>query len=220
MLPGPPSRMVLLDWQLVGPGTPGVDLAWYLANLGIKAPVDNDTTVAWYREALARRLGAAFDQRWWQPQLGAEPARATPAVGGGAIAGKPCAIPAASFATGRERSPRLVVRASQRRSAVAVTSRPPMRSKWAQQTFTSHHHRDDVVVRCHPSRAARVGKGGGGGDRRAGLPRRAESRVSEQRRPFEQPSQEAQHDSHGEHRRPDPRRIRLGRIHCRAAAAN
>jgi hypothetical protein len=68
MLPGASPRVVLLDWQLVGPGTPGLDLAWYLANLGIKAPVDNDTTVAWYREALARRLGSAFDEGWWQPQ--------------------------------------------------------------------------------------------------------------------------------------------------------
>jgi hypothetical protein len=68
MLPGPSPRVVLLDWQLVGPGTPGVDLAWYLANLGIKAPVDYDTSIAWYREALARRLGSGFDERWWQPQ--------------------------------------------------------------------------------------------------------------------------------------------------------
>ena len=67
--PGTRPRVLLLDWHLVGPGTPGQDLAWYLSNLGIKVPVKGESTIAWYREALARRLGSRFDERWWQRQL-------------------------------------------------------------------------------------------------------------------------------------------------------
>ena len=67
--PEPRPRVVLLDWHLVGPGTPAVDLAWCLSNVGLKAPVASETTIAWYRDALARRLGPRFDDDWWQPQL-------------------------------------------------------------------------------------------------------------------------------------------------------
>ena len=69
IVPGSPPRVVLIDWHLVGPGTPGVDLAWYLSCFEGKTPVSNETMIGWYREALARRLGSRFDERWWQPQL-------------------------------------------------------------------------------------------------------------------------------------------------------
>jgi hypothetical protein len=69
IMPGSRPRVILLDWHLVGPGAPGQDLAWYLSNIGAKAPVKSETTLAWYREALARRLGARFNERWCQPQL-------------------------------------------------------------------------------------------------------------------------------------------------------
>jgi hypothetical protein len=62
-------RVIMIDWQLVGPGTPVADLGWYLSNLGIKSPVEHETTIAWYRDALAQRLGPRFDERWWRPQL-------------------------------------------------------------------------------------------------------------------------------------------------------
>jgi hypothetical protein len=65
----PRPRVVLLDWHLVGPGAPGVDLGWYLGNNGFRLSVARETTIAWYRAALARRLGRRFDERWWRPQL-------------------------------------------------------------------------------------------------------------------------------------------------------
>jgi hypothetical protein len=65
----PRPRVVLLDWHLVGPGVPAVDLAWYLASIRSLAPVPNESTIAWYRERLAQRLGSRFDEQWWLPQL-------------------------------------------------------------------------------------------------------------------------------------------------------
>ena len=62
-------RVLLLDWHLVGPGVPGVDLAWYLTRMGLLAPMSNETSVACYRADLARRLGSRFEETWWRPQL-------------------------------------------------------------------------------------------------------------------------------------------------------
>jgi hypothetical protein len=66
---GAPPRVVLIDWHLTGPSTPGSDLAWYLWDLGIRLPVSREATTACYRDRLARRLGARFDDAWWQPQM-------------------------------------------------------------------------------------------------------------------------------------------------------
>jgi hypothetical protein len=66
---GPRPRVVLLDWHLIGPGLPALDLAWYLSTIGPRAHVSNDTTIAWYRARLAQRLGSRFEEQWWQPQL-------------------------------------------------------------------------------------------------------------------------------------------------------
>ena len=65
----PEPRVVLLDWHFVGPSTPGVDIAWYLWNLGIRLPVTKEMTIACYRDRLAHRLGSHFDEDWWQPQM-------------------------------------------------------------------------------------------------------------------------------------------------------
>jgi hypothetical protein len=65
----PTPRVVLLDWHLVTPAPPGVDVAWYLWALGIQLPVPREMTLAWYRERLADRLGDRFDEAWWQPQM-------------------------------------------------------------------------------------------------------------------------------------------------------
>ena len=66
---GFPPRVVLIDWHLVGPGLPGVDLAWYLLSTGGKVNVSRATAISWYRERLALRLGSRFEERWWRPQL-------------------------------------------------------------------------------------------------------------------------------------------------------
>ena len=67
--PGPRHCVVLLDWHLVGPGVPGVDLAYYLSRIGLRVSVSNDISIAWYRAGLARRLGSRFEEEWWRPQL-------------------------------------------------------------------------------------------------------------------------------------------------------
>jgi hypothetical protein len=61
------AGIVLLDWALAGIGPPGIDLAWYLADL--IPPTSYDDAVADYRESLARRLGTRFAEDWWLPQL-------------------------------------------------------------------------------------------------------------------------------------------------------
>ncbi len=65
----PQPRVLLLDWHLVGQGVPGVDLAWYLCLLRNQLPVAKETTIAWYRDRLAHRLGSGFDESWWRPQV-------------------------------------------------------------------------------------------------------------------------------------------------------
>jgi hypothetical protein len=62
-------RVLLLDWHFVGPGVPGVDLAWYLYTTGPGRTLSPEAMIGCYRERLARRLGARFDEDWWQPQL-------------------------------------------------------------------------------------------------------------------------------------------------------
>ena len=61
-------QVIALDWHFLGPGVPGLDLAWFLG-YGFRHPVDAETTIAWYRERLARRLCSRFDEGWWRPQL-------------------------------------------------------------------------------------------------------------------------------------------------------
>jgi len=65
----PTPRLMVIDWHLVGPGVPAADLSWVLSNFAIQAPVPHETAIAWYREALSRRLGSCFDESWWRPQL-------------------------------------------------------------------------------------------------------------------------------------------------------
>jgi hypothetical protein len=66
---GATTRVVLLDWQFLGPGTPGADVTWYLHCAGPSRRSAKETGIACYRDRLARRLGPRFDERWWQPQL-------------------------------------------------------------------------------------------------------------------------------------------------------
>jgi hypothetical protein len=65
----PHRRLILLDWALPGLDVPGLDLVWYLIGLGDAAPEPIDASIARYRSDLASRLGARFDDAWWQPML-------------------------------------------------------------------------------------------------------------------------------------------------------
>ena len=64
-----PSRVVLLDWAAVGAAPPAVDLAWYLAVNSARIPVSKEQTIDYFRSRLERRLGPAFQEAWWAPQL-------------------------------------------------------------------------------------------------------------------------------------------------------
>lgn len=66
---GWPHRVVLLDWDRVGSGPPGLDLAWYLAVNSARLPVSKEDTIASYRGRLERRLGGRLDPAEWQRQL-------------------------------------------------------------------------------------------------------------------------------------------------------
>jgi hypothetical protein len=65
----PRPRVVLIDWHFVSSSTPGADVAWYLWALGSRLPIARETTISWYRDRLAHRLGARFDETWWQPVM-------------------------------------------------------------------------------------------------------------------------------------------------------
>jgi hypothetical protein len=69
LLPPPGRQIILLDWAVVGPAPPAVDLAWYLAVNSARLPVTKEAAIACFRAQLARRLGARFDAAWWAPQL-------------------------------------------------------------------------------------------------------------------------------------------------------
>jgi hypothetical protein len=63
-------QVVIIDWQLAGYGAATIDLAWFLCmpNL-LLSPVSVGDATEFYRQRLAERLGARFDDRWWQPLL-------------------------------------------------------------------------------------------------------------------------------------------------------
>lgn len=60
---------ILLDWAVVGPAPPAVDLAWYLAVNCDRIPTSKEATIGRYRELLSGRLNETLDA-WWEPQLG------------------------------------------------------------------------------------------------------------------------------------------------------
>lgn len=63
------AQLLMIDWQLVGPGAPGSDLSWYLYCSGPGRTHARDAVIAWYRDSLARRLGSRFSESWWRPQM-------------------------------------------------------------------------------------------------------------------------------------------------------
>jgi hypothetical protein len=66
---GVSPQLLLLDWQLVGPGAPGIDLTWYLYCSSYGRTTTPEAIIACYRERLACRLGLRFAGAWWEPQL-------------------------------------------------------------------------------------------------------------------------------------------------------
>ncbi len=65
----PERRVILLDWAVVGPAPPAVELGWYLSVNCARLPVSKEATTECYKQALKRRLGSRFDEDWWRPQL-------------------------------------------------------------------------------------------------------------------------------------------------------
>jgi len=66
----PGRQVVLLDWQLAGYTAATIDLAWFLSMPDtLRSPVSTDAAIEYYRQRLAERLGARFDESWWQPLL-------------------------------------------------------------------------------------------------------------------------------------------------------
>ena len=65
----PQRRVIVLDWAVVGPAPPAVELGWYLSVNCARLPVSKEATTECYKQALVRRLGSRFDEEWWRPQL-------------------------------------------------------------------------------------------------------------------------------------------------------
>ena len=63
------TQLLIIDWQLVGPGAPGADLSWYLYCSGPGRTHAREAVIARYRDCLANRLGSRFSESWWQPHL-------------------------------------------------------------------------------------------------------------------------------------------------------
>src|SRR5262245_14357855 len=61
--------MVLIDWQLASAQPPAVDLAWLLQSFALVVTASKEEIIAEYREQLAARLGARFDESTWEQQL-------------------------------------------------------------------------------------------------------------------------------------------------------
>lgn len=62
-------RVILLDWQMAAVAPPSVELGRFLGTNSPLLPVSKEETLALYRDRLAQRLGAHFDEAWWRPQL-------------------------------------------------------------------------------------------------------------------------------------------------------
>ncbi|RIK43852.1 MAG: hypothetical protein DCC58_09090 [Chloroflexi bacterium] len=66
---GAPPQVVLLDWDRVCAGQPGLDLGWYLAVNSARLPVSKEAVITGYRAHLEARLAQPLDDAWWQAQL-------------------------------------------------------------------------------------------------------------------------------------------------------
>ncbi|MCB0082275.1 MAG: phosphotransferase [Caldilineaceae bacterium] len=65
-----PAQVVLFDWQLAAHSAATIDLAWFFAGHNVfLAPVALEALTDYYRHRLREKLGARFDDAWWQPLL-------------------------------------------------------------------------------------------------------------------------------------------------------
>ena len=65
----PETKFYLSNWIGATVGTPAMDLVWWIATNTGNLPVSFDEVIEIYKQALASRLGDAFSEDWWQPQL-------------------------------------------------------------------------------------------------------------------------------------------------------
>jgi hypothetical protein len=66
----PAPQIVLLDWQLAAYGAATLDLAWLLSMPNLQlSPFSTSSASGYYRQRLAERLGARFDESWWHSLL-------------------------------------------------------------------------------------------------------------------------------------------------------
>ena len=67
---GKRPRLIMLDWARQTRTVPAVDLIYYLVTSGsTQFPISFEESIDFYKQQLAQRLGARFDESWWQPQL-------------------------------------------------------------------------------------------------------------------------------------------------------
>ena len=65
-----PAQVVLFDWQLAAHSAATIDLAWFFAGHNVfLAPVALEALTDYYRHRLREKLGARFDDAWWEPLL-------------------------------------------------------------------------------------------------------------------------------------------------------
>lgn len=66
---GESPRLLLLDWMFAAVTVPARDLARYLFASPRELFIPVETSIHFYKQRLAQRLGDRFDESWWQPQL-------------------------------------------------------------------------------------------------------------------------------------------------------
>jgi hypothetical protein len=69
VVPSQPAHVIFLDMARLAFTTPAIDLAYYLVTSFDALPIPPEAVIDLYKQRLARRLGARFDETWWQPQL-------------------------------------------------------------------------------------------------------------------------------------------------------
>jgi hypothetical protein len=69
IISGESPRLLLLDWMFAAVTVPARDLARYLFASPRELFIPAETSIHFYKQRLAQRIGDRFDESWWQPQL-------------------------------------------------------------------------------------------------------------------------------------------------------